>query len=116
SRDDLAVSHVARATATPGLDVVPSNKAMSEFPVVVAHRTDRVRRLDRVMAGLSGYDYVLYDAPPSMWLTTLNIMAACEEVVIPVALTYLGLDGCAEMVETVRKVQAEHEKPELRVA
>ncbi|MBS2030085.1 MAG: ParA family protein [Deltaproteobacteria bacterium] len=116
SRDDLTVAEVARATAVPGLDVVPSNKAMSEFPVVVAHRTDRVRRLDRAMRGLEGYDFVLYDAPPSMGLTTLNIMVACEEVVIPVALTYLGLDGCAEMVETVRKVQSEHQKPDLRIA
>jgi len=115
SRDDLTVSDVARATAVPGLDVVPSNKAMSEFPVVVAHRTDRVRRLDRVM-NVEGYDYLLYDAPPSMGLTTLNIMVACEEVVIPVALTYLGLDGCAEMVETVRKVQSEYAKPDLRIA
>jgi len=116
TRDDLTVSQVARGTAVPGLDVVPSNKAMSEFPVAVAHRPDRARRLDRVMQGLSLYDYIFYDAPPSMSLTTVNIMAASDEVVIPVALTYLALDGCAEMVETVRKVSADHQRPDLRVS
>jgi chromosome partitioning protein len=68
------------------------------------------------MQNLSLYDFILDDAPPSMGLTTVNIMAACEEVVIPVALTYLGLDGCAEMVETVRKVSSEQNKPELKVS
>lgn len=116
TQDALTVNQVARATATPGLDVVPSNKAMSEFPLAVASRADRERLLDRHMQNLSLYDYILYDAPPSMGLTTLNVMAAAEEVVIPVALTYLALDGCAEMVETVRKVAAEHQKPELRVS
>jgi len=114
--DELTVNQVARATATPGLDVVPSNKQMAEFPLAVASRADRDRRLDRVMQGLSLYDFILYDAPPSMGLTSVNIMGACEEVVIPVALTYLGLDGCAEMVETVRaQAEAQH-KPELRVS
>ena len=114
--DSLTVNQVARATATPGLDVVPSNKAMSEFPLDVAARKDRNQLLDRKMRGLSLYDFILYDAPPSMGLTTLNVMAACEEVVIPVALTYLGLDGCAEMVETVTRAAREHARPELHVA
>lgn len=114
--DALTVNQVARATATPGLDVVPSNKAMSEFPQTVAPRADRARLLDRKMQGLSLYDFILYDAPPSMGLTTVNVMAAAEEVVIPVALTYLALDGCAEMVETVKRVAAEQDHPELHVA
>lgn len=114
--DSLTVNQVARATATPGLDVVPSNKAMSDFPLEVAARKERNQLLDRKMQGLSLYDYILYDAPPSMGLTTLNVMAACEEVVIPVALTYLGLDGCAEMVETVTRVARESSRPALHVA
>jgi chromosome partitioning protein len=112
----LQVAQVARPTAIDHLSVVPSNKAMSEFPVAVAAQADRALKLDQKVRGLQGYDFVLYDAPPSMGLTTTNIMAAADEVVIPVALTYFALDGCAEILESMRKVAAEHGKPELRVS
>ena len=50
-----------------------------------------------------------------MGLTTRNILVAATEVVVPVALTYLALDGCAEMVETVRQVGEAEGRPDLRV-
>jgi chromosome partitioning protein len=104
-------------TATANLCVVPSYKQMSDFPVAVAHDPRRALRLaDRLQSEASGYDAVLFDAPPSMGLTTFNILAAATEVVIPVALTYLSLDGCAEVVQTVQKVAQEHARPDLRVS
>ena len=42
------------------------------------------------------------DAPPSMSLITVNIMLAATEIVIPVALNYFSLDGCAEILDTVK--------------
>jgi chromosome partitioning protein len=43
-------------------------------------------------------------------------MLAAEEIVIPVSLTYLGLDGCAELVDTVAQVRDSYRHPSLRVA
>src|SRR5262249_13946560 len=63
-----------------------------------------------------GFDTIVFDAPPSMGLTTLNLLYAADEVVVPVSLTYLSLDGCAEMVQTVRKVADEHARPDLRIS
>ena len=54
-------------------------------------------RLDAIPAGAC--DVVLMDAPPSVSLVTENVLVAAREVVVPVALTYLALDGCAEMVQ-----------------
>ena len=116
TRPEVQVADVVRATQVAGLYVVPSNKAMSDFPVVVASDPHRTRRLDDKVRHLTGYDFVLYDAPPSMGLTTVNIMAASDEVVVPVALTYLALDGCAEIVETLRQVAADHARPSLGVS
>ena len=52
------------------------------------------------------YDLVLFDTPPSMGLATRNVLRAATELVIPVALTYLALDGCAELIDSVREVAA----------
>ena len=51
-----------------------------------------------------------------MGLTSYNILLAASEVIVPVALTYLALDGCAEMVETVQRVGKEHRREDLRVS
>lgn len=105
-------------TRVENLHVLPSYKDMSEFPVAVAAREDRARllaqRLDGPDAG--AYDAVLFDAPPSMGLTTFNILVAATEVVVPVALTYLSLDGCAEVVQTVEDVAKKYGRPDLRVS
>jgi chromosome partitioning protein len=105
---DVSVDGAALPTAVQNLWLVPANKALADFPVRVAHDADRSRKLDRKLEGVDAFDYVLFDAPPSMGLTTTNIFLAAREIVIPVALTYLALDGCAEIMDTVKRVNEEN--------
>ncbi len=110
-----SVESVAVPTAVQNLWLVPGNKALADFPVRVASDADRARKLDRKLESCGAFDYVLFDAPPSSGLTTENIFLAAREVVIPVALTYLALDGCAEIMATVQRVNAEHKDLGLTV-
>lgn len=114
--DEVSPQQCIHPTAIEGLSVIPSYKQMSEFPVAVAAAPDRFSRLARRVEQLGGFDVVIFDAPPSMGLTTVNILVAASEVVVPVGLTYFALDGCAEVAETVRKVAADHARPDLRVS
>ncbi|MGQ0505380.1 MAG: ParA family protein [Myxococcaceae bacterium] len=118
SQKDVRLEQVAHETAIKNLHVVPSYKDMGDFPVAVSADPRRAHRLaERLTAAESaGYDVVLFDSPPSMGLTTYNILVAATEVVIPVALTYLALDGCAEVVETVRRIGEEYHRPSLHVS
>jgi chromosome partitioning protein len=111
-----SLTRVLRPSSIPGLDLLPSNKSLAEFPTVVGAAPDRARRLAQRLVGLQGYDFILFDSPPSMSLTTLNIMVATEEIVIPVALTYFALDGCAEICQTVERVREEQGRPNLRIS
>jgi len=117
---DCAVNlqDVVLPTALPNLSLIPSYKEMSELATALAADPRRAFRLsDRLQgAPVSAYDVVVLDAPPSMGLTTLNALVAATEVVVPVALTYLALDGCAEMVETVQKVAEQHQRADLRIS
>ena len=116
SDEKVTVEQCVHPTAIDGLSCIPSYKQMSEFPVALASRADRFRRLAMRMEQVRGFDVAIFDAPPSMGLTTLNILVAATEVVIPVGLTYFALDGCAEVAETVRKVAEEHARPDLKVS
>jgi chromosome partitioning protein len=51
-----------------------------------------------------------------MSLITVNVMVAATEIVIPVALSYFSLDGCAEILETIDKIRREHDHPRLHVS
>jgi chromosome partitioning protein len=59
---------------------------------------------------------VVLDGPPSLGLSVTAMLVAATEVVVPVALTYLALDGCAEVARTVERVAEEHARPGLRVS
>jgi chromosome partitioning protein len=106
---DAPFEAVVRRTPVPGLDLLPANKDLAGFPVAAAAAPERARllaaRLDGLPAG--AYDAVLVDSPPSRSLVTDNILVAVREVVIPVALTYLALDGCAEILESLDALRAE---------
>lgn len=113
----VKLADVVQPTALEKLFVLPAYKEMAEFPVEVAADPRRSHRLaDRLSAAESlGFEVIVFDAPPSLGLTTRNILVAATEVVVPVALTYFALDGCAEVAETVRKVAESEGRPELRV-
>jgi chromosome partitioning protein len=105
----IALADVIRATAIPRLSVIPANKDFAAFPLAVAAEPDRAERLRQRLAPLAqgGWDFVLLDAPPSLSLVTENAMLAADELVIPVALTYLALDGCAEVLGSLDRLRAE---------
>ncbi len=112
----VQATDVTRPTAIENLWLIPAWKQMAEFATRAALDPGRARLLARKLAGEDArYDVILFDAPPSLGLVTTNVLLAAEEIVIPVGTTYLALDGCAEMVETVRRVAAEFGHDTLRV-
>jgi chromosome partitioning protein len=115
--DSTPLEEIVHPTSVENLWLIPSYKEMAEFPTAMASDPRRFYRLaDRLGApDFSEYDAIVFDAPPSMGLTTFNVLVAASEIVIPVALTYLSLDGCAEMVQTLRRVAEEHGRAELRI-
>ncbi len=101
----------------PYLDIVPSNKSLALFPHEVAgHAGDENYCLREALERVPNYDFILFDAPPSFGTITLNVLLAASEIVLPVPLTYLALDGAAEMTRTVEMVRTRFEHPALEIS
>jgi len=111
---DLA--RVRHATEVPGLAVVPAYKQMAGLAAALGSGPSAADRLaERLDEFGSEQDVVVLDGPPSLGLSVTAMLMAATEVVVPVALTYLALDGCAEVARSVERVAAEHHRPGLRV-
>jgi chromosome partitioning protein len=100
---------VVRPTAVAGLELLPANKELAGFPVAAAADPDRGGRLRARLRQVppGRYDLALLDAPPSLSLVTENVLRAAGELVVPVALTYLALDGAAEILESLVRLREE---------
>lgn len=111
----------AMTTRIPNLDVIVANKSLALFPNWTGgHATDddstnRLAETLNAAPNTQDYDFILFDAPPSFGPLTLNILRAVDEVVVPVPLTFLALDGCAEMMRTLELVRTQYDRPDLRL-
>lgn len=106
TQPDLPLKEAILPTKIENLKIIASNKNLVDFFITAATLPDRNLLLRNRLKELQGFDYVIFDSPPSMGLFTLNALVASDEVIVPVALTYLSLDGCAEIVETVDLVRS----------
>jgi chromosome partitioning protein len=106
-------------TRISGLDLVVANKSLGLFPAWQERDdpdpTGRLAAALDTAPALARYDFVLFDAPPSFGPLTLNVLRASDEVVVPVPLTYLALDGCAELMRTIHTVRERYAHPNLRI-
>ena len=101
----------------PRLDLVPANKSLALFPQeVAAHGGEEYFCLREAVESSTDYDFVLFDAPPSFGTITLNVLLAATEVLLPVPLTYLALDGAAELTRTVEMVRSRFGHPALQIS
>jgi len=92
---------VARA---PGIDVAPSGIALSALEQrLAAERAEaRTERLARGLAELTRpYDYVLIDCPPNVGLLTFNALRACQEVIVPLEISFFAMHGVQKLLDTI---------------
>jgi chromosome partitioning protein len=104
--DRVPMSELVIDTPVDGLDLVPSNPALSGAEVELVGIVARERRLAASLAELNGrYDRVLIDCPPSLGLLTLNALTAADGVLIPIQTEYYALEGLSQLVNTIRRVR-----------
>jgi chromosome partitioning protein len=106
-------------THIPNLSVIVANKSLALFPAWDGGSgSDPTRRLlDALEASteLDRFDFIFFDAPPSFGALTLNVLRASHEIVVPVPLTFLAMDGCAELMRTVDTVRRRYDHPGLSI-
>ncbi|NUL81555.1 MAG: ParA family protein [Armatimonadetes bacterium] len=90
------------ATAIENLFLSPASIDLAGFDVIMANQPERELRLRSfVNAVKPEYDWIVIDAPPSLSLMTINAMAACNGLIVPIQCEYYALEGLASLIRTV---------------
>ena len=87
-----------------GVDVIPStlDLAMAEMQIESQPGRDTLLRDALESAGLSGYDCVFCDSPPQLGLFTRNVLAAVDELLVPLESEFFSLAGLRLLTRTVQ--------------
>lgn len=107
-----------RSTEVKHLDMIPSEIDLAGTEVEIARMDDYLHRLRTVMAGLvaSGrYQYILMDCSPSLGILTMNVLTACQSVVIPIQCEYYALEGLSVMTRLIDQLRESGTNPGLQI-
>jgi chromosome partitioning protein len=112
---DEPLKAAIQQTSVPRLSLAPSTLDLLGIELEIAGRNDRAYRLrnailhlieeqDRLPEHLH-FSYVLVDCPPSLNLLTINAMAACDSVLVPLQCEFFALEGLSQLLSTVEQVK-----------
>lgn len=97
---------LVRPTATPGLSLVGASawlvgaeKALATEPGAETVLREKLTEVE------ADFDFLLLDCPPTLGVLTVNALTAVREVLVPVEAHVMGLQGLAQLIQTVELVK-----------
>jgi len=105
--DDVDIRGFVLPTVVEGLALIPSNRDLAGAELELVDLKKREHRLRNLIESLrADYDLIFIDTPPSLGLLTINALVAADTVIIPLHCEYFALEGLADLVGTLHRVQA----------
>lgn len=94
-------------TETPNLQLLPGSRSFQDVSLL-ASSAEQAMLLDQHLTnGLTSFDYVLLDCPPSLGHLTRAALAASTEVLMPIQCEYFAMEGLTQMIHVIRDVMQE---------
>ena len=88
-----------------GLDIAPSSSLLADLEVSIINKIGREQLLQERLKGLKEYDYIFIDSPPSLSILTINALTTAGEVLIPLQMEILSLQGLTQLLKTIDEVK-----------
>ena len=89
-----------------GVDFIPANIELSALEVEMVNVISREVILKNYVDSVKDqYDWVVVDCMLSLGMMTINVLAAADEVIIPVQAAYLPMKGLEQLIATIVKVK-----------
>ncbi|QHL86214.1 AAA family ATPase [Nibribacter ruber] len=89
-----------------GLQVAPGSNELVDVEISLVGQESREQFLQSMLQETKGFDYILIDCPPSLSLLTVNALTASHEVIIPLQMEVLTLQGLGQILNTVKQIKS----------
>ncbi|HZS46168.1 MAG TPA: ParA family protein [Blastocatellia bacterium] len=101
--EDLAYDQVS-IEARPNLFLIASDKRTSVAENIIAGQPGRELMLKLRLQTLTGFDYVILDCPPALNVLHNNALLYSNELIIPVDMDRLALQGAKGILDSVAEL------------
>ncbi len=99
-----------------GLDLICSSRNLGAYELSAGGREDSELVLaEQLLPVLPRYDYIIIDPPPTLGILMVTSLIAAQEVMIPMPMHFLAMEGLAEMMQIIYRLNATH-NPNLRIS
>jgi chromosome partitioning protein len=88
------------------IDIIPCNLELSAIEIALVNVMSRELVLKSIIDEIKAdYDYVIIDCSPSLGMLTINALAACDSVIIPVTPQYLSAKGLELLLRNIIRIK-----------
>ena len=102
-------------TEFKNISILTSAQKLAGAEIELSTLDNRIQRLKmQILTVKQEYDYILIDCPPSLSMLTLNALAACDTVLIPLQCEFYSLEGLTQLNDTIKRVR-DHYNPAIDV-
>ena len=100
----------------PMLDVVPGTLDLAGAGPILHSAVGKEQILREAIAQVrDDYGWIIVDAPPSLGLITINVLAAVDKVIVPMQCEFYALEGLVHLLKTIDIVKRRI-NPDLEIA
>jgi chromosome partitioning protein len=97
--------NIIRSTEVSNLFIIPSTKRLINLEMEIFNFSNKEIILKKIISEIKDeYDFIFFDCPPSLGLLTLNALVASSEILIPLQMHFLALEGLSQIVEAVNRI------------
>jgi chromosome partitioning protein len=113
---DSSTIRKAAISIQDNLDLIPATLDLAGAEPVLLNAVGKELILrDAIDTVRSEYEWIIFDAPPSLGLITINILSACEAVLVPLQCEFYSLEGLSQLMKTIDVVKRRI-NPQLKIA
>ena len=103
------LSLISRKTGGP--DLLAGSGELTRYEAENSHKKGAAYELARRIAPfIENYDFIIFDTPPTVGLLMVSVLTAVHGVFITLPMYFLSMEGLAEMVRLLYKINASGNK------
>jgi len=112
----IMVEHAIEKTRIDNLFIVRSSRDLGAYELVAGVKEESAMALVEQLRSLAEqYDFIIIDPPPTLGILMVVSLVAAQEVYIPMPLHFLAVEGLAEMMQVIYRLNAGF-NPDLHLA